>query len=500
MKSITNNPFRVLSLPVEADARLIKKRIAEMQMYLAIGDVETIAEDVFLPRFPQIRLDESTITQANNALSKDIDRIFYSLFWFEMKVSADYDAYQALKDDNVSNAIKVLKSGISNHPIQADNFSTYKNLAILGISGVFVDTSFGRELFVQGVGEFVKTLHLFTRNQYYTYLPGTAYISNVDDIKQKFAQEFAATYRAAILNGALPPLNEILASFQEEVECDDLKNLIAREFSRIPIDVMSRKIGECEEKLDNKDVDAYQAGVSLYNGILKTYRGSTSVLGTDEMILVSDKLADVLRRSATKYFNANHKSGDISKVTENATEVAGYAAEIGKSHSLLEKIKEDLRYYREFQVTGKYFLSSERLLEELPKNIYVLSEEAINSYPDLLMRGLEKFDKLLSQAEAELGVINEVRLELCDNFVDHYLNSIIKYLNHTLKYESVIPVTNKLSNYPMSSPTVTHFNTTIDTINSNIKVTSEADAENNSGWISLLVVIIVAIILFAIFN
>jgi hypothetical protein len=105
LKSIYENPFRILGLPVNAKEREITKRINDLNTFSAIGK-EMVYETDF-PIFPPVKRTPDLVKEASSKIEQAENRLFYSFFWFSKTSSVDELTFEVLKEGKSEKAIEL---------------------------------------------------------------------------------------------------------------------------------------------------------------------------------------------------------------------------------------------------------------------------------------------------------------------------------------------------------------------------------------------------------
>ena len=110
MNLITNNPFRILGLPITASEREIAKQINTLATYAEMGKIKSFDTD--FPFLPPIDRKPALIEDSKKQIERSESRLLYSLFWFWSKNSADELSFEVLKDGNITKAIEIWEKSV----------------------------------------------------------------------------------------------------------------------------------------------------------------------------------------------------------------------------------------------------------------------------------------------------------------------------------------------------------------------------------------------------
>jgi len=484
-KLIHDNPFRILSLPVDADARRISNRQAELKMYLQIKSPEEM-EDEFKPILLPINYSTEKIQEAYNSLSKDADRIYHSLFWFQNYTGIDSQAVEALKAGRHDIAAKLWQAQVQENAINEQNFTGYKNLALLYIIAFPRERDYeSRELTLKGVNLFFQTWCFFAGNKFYKKLPGTEHISNLDLLTRRLIAEFVAGFNPFMGRGVAFTIADILAALPCQVEMGTLKNKLSIEFSSGPLERLTRKIDRADQELNSDNADYYSIGTNLLNETRNMHSEANVLIPEQEYLLISDKLAQTVARSAILHFNKAKARANEELRTEEAIKLAESAKLIARSEITILKIEEDIQIFRKLATQLNYIDEFKTILAKLPQNIYKLSQQEVNDYPAQVAIIIDEAAALIHTIKQEQGINSEVTRFMTDWVFRELNNLLIEYGNHTYRYDAVVPVLNKLGIFNPSQKEITSFNKNVEVINQNIKNKDDS----NSGCLGTVLLL-----------
>jgi hypothetical protein len=151
MKSILNNPYRILGLHAGATTGERRAKINRLRMYLNAGE-EPPGEDDY--SFPVLETLSRTIGSVNASASKidlDSDRMDAALFWFYTANSvSDEAAFAALANNDIEGAVGIW-SKLASGNVTGQNYSAFQNLSTLLLCRSFQMKSSNVDTFKQGL-------------------------------------------------------------------------------------------------------------------------------------------------------------------------------------------------------------------------------------------------------------------------------------------------------------------------------------------------------------
>lgn len=110
MDAISNNPFRILALPVTATEREIAKQVSTLLTYAEMGKSKTFDTD--FPFFPAVNRTPEVIEEARKKIEQTENKMFNSLFWFWINNPTDEQAMTLLKEGKTADAVATWEKAI----------------------------------------------------------------------------------------------------------------------------------------------------------------------------------------------------------------------------------------------------------------------------------------------------------------------------------------------------------------------------------------------------
>ncbi|MEO5675164.1 MAG: hypothetical protein ABIQ74_11015 [Chitinophagales bacterium] len=105
MNLITNNPFRILYLPITASEKEIAKQINMLATYAEMGKAMSCEADYSF--LSPINRTSENIEEAKKKIEQSESKLLYSLFWFWQNNPVDELALHLLKENNTESAIRI---------------------------------------------------------------------------------------------------------------------------------------------------------------------------------------------------------------------------------------------------------------------------------------------------------------------------------------------------------------------------------------------------------
>ncbi|WP_298220902.1 hypothetical protein [Flavobacterium sp.] len=484
MNSIIHNPFRILNSSIAADQKNINRNYSDLQMCIKFDDINQI-DDSWKGILPRIEYSETLINDAHHKISNDNDRLFHSLFWFQINNQTDSAFFEAVKQNNFSHGLALLQNETAK-PLTDTNFSSYKNFALLSLISLSGQAT-SKTNVLRGISVAFESIYFFTENQNHTFLPGTEYITDLTTVRVRFAKEIAMILKPFVGEGKRFKLSEIIGAIPELPKIEIVIDVITKEYSTIPLEMLKKKIEEADQALEQDEANdfenGYKIGAGLLDSVLHLYQSSAALMLETEYALISDMLASTLNFCAVKHYNKNYKKKNGAVVTKNTISLSEKALSICMDASTRETITANLEVYR----SNKLKLQVDAITTKLPDNIYVLSNAEIDAIPGKILGLLIEYDALMVKLKSREITFDEISIDLNDELVFTVFNFIIDYINHTGKNKEMLQVLNKLCTYPMSESVASFYNKNIKVYNENMQ-----KATDNSGCAGVLVIMIVS--------
>ncbi|MDR1601559.1 MAG: hypothetical protein LBS42_03925 [Tannerella sp.] len=132
MKSILNNPYRVIGLLAGATARERNAKISRLLMYLEAGQEPPRGEDCAFPALGTLSRTDTAVSEAASRLDLDSDRMNAALFWFYTGNDiTDEPAFDALADNDPDYAAEIWTKLTASGTVTPRNSSAFHNLSTL---------------------------------------------------------------------------------------------------------------------------------------------------------------------------------------------------------------------------------------------------------------------------------------------------------------------------------------------------------------------------------
>jgi len=462
---VKNNPFRILGLTATASDKEITKRVAELEVYMKMG--KRIRYDMDFPFLGNFKRTSETLQDAVNKLNKPVERIFYSLFWFD---NIDEFEFEKLREENINEAITIIKNSCDNRKIiNLDQFSGYKNLSIFYLYLVYNDDEYEEKYFRDYFYAFSKCL---TSNYLSNYLK--AILKNKNKVDSNLIIKKYLDVVSDIINEYLCiDLEDDREFIERHIDSlssypDEIKKYIRDKYIQEALIIIRKALNKCTKIRKANSEDAYESGANLYYdtdeclAFLKHKYNFSDV----RYQTIADKLAEEILQCSVDYFNRYYDSDDNIDPCEESLELSEYADSIAVGERLKEKIAKDLKTTQEWINTYEdrdkqnqidYHLDFiHNQIDILPnlKNKTLFND--INNYPNVVDKFIFECEKHLLELKNLLGV-DLLYWKVSNSVVNNAMNIIITYANNKMDKSPIIYLLDDLAKIEMFGETKNRF-------------------------------------------
>lgn len=512
---VKNNPFRILGLYATASDKEITKRVTELEVYIKMGKSKKYGLD--LPFLGNFKRNSETLQDAINKLNKPLEKIFYSLFWFD---NIDGFEFKQLTEEKIDEAITLIKNSFDNEKVENINqFSGYKNLSILYLYLIYNDDKNKEENFYKYFYAFSKFLTSDQLNFYIKSLQNKNKIDNNLVIKRYLdvIRNIIKKYLCIDLHSNRSFIDRFINSLFYYP--DEIKKYVKDKYIKEALSFVRKEIKKCEQIRKDNPEEAYESGTNLYFNTREYLEFLKSEFNLSDIRYqtIADKLAEEILQCSIVYYNRYYNSDNIDP-GEESLELSEFANSIAVGERLKEKIRKDLeitktwiagKQEREKQKNIEYHIDSiNKQIENLPDfESMELSDDLIN-YPNIVDNFIFKCKKHLSELKDKIGVFDTLYWNMSNSVVDNAMNIIIVYANHRQDKSPIIYLLDDIAKIDMSGETKNRFLKNAETIINDYRLHLESlkkleDIElkkRKIRYYSILSLVLVIIIIFILFT
>ena len=421
MIHLTQNPFRILGVPVNFSDRELEKQYSNIVLYAEMGKKIEYDLDSIFSKNP-LR-DSIHIQEAKQSIELPPEKLFYATSWFWENSSNMIDemAFDQIKKGNVEKAIHFWNKEIEKG-INSKNKSNFKNLSTLHLGLAIQNGKFDKFHFMSGLsllGNFLEDAYF---KEYANEVLGTNHVVSLQNTSNLIIDE--------ILNSTKPFIDvrksENKITNKELLDCFKsfppfLKNDISEKFIGAPIHNIEKRIKTCQYQRKNSESNDGDIGLELWDDCSKDFKDIQSVLSKSDLKyqLLADKFAEELIACSISHFNKNWDS------SSDPGRVCFMLLKCAKSIAVGDKTKDRIS---DNQPTIEEYIANKSHRDKIKplKNIFDYIYEKINELDNssqptmfakdaksLLISCKPKLDKIKNI----LGPNDEIFMDISDNVV-----------------------------------------------------------------------------------
>jgi hypothetical protein len=339
MNIVSNNPFRILDLPITASERQIERQINSLAAFAAMGKAKPFDTD--FPFLPIVERSSDVIEEAKKQIERSEGKFLSSLFWFWRKNDADESALGALRNGDIGRGIQILEEYISNKNVTENNFSSVKNLSILYLCRASINQLFNEDYFNEGLRLAGKLFTSTEMPKYSSLIAGDKYVYKPDEAFNYFFNNITQSVRPylGVYRGiSILSFTQAFSNFSDEA-----KQYVLSRFITKPLQDIENEIEVAYTKRTNVGLTGDEAGPELIKKTESTLLFLREILGISDWQyqFIADKLSIEIVQCAIAYFN---KTDD----DKSTLPLYIYALEIAIGEIAKRKAKQNLDSCKEW--------------------------------------------------------------------------------------------------------------------------------------------------------
>lgn len=336
---ITDNPYRVLGLPIDASDRQIMKAVKTARIVVSAGHNASFEADVNLNVAPD--RGEESIVSAGAKIEQQADRLHYALFWFWNRTDSDRYVLESMGSGAAAEGIKVWEQILSS-PHSAEFLSAKKNISLYYLDYGLLGQSVNPEYISAGLkhfGEFLKHPNL---HEFETFVFGTVNPHPSEDVAINAMKELMRPVQGLVDLGYLnlSVAVEGMNAFPEKAVLHGKKQILRESLANL-----EKQLKIIVEQNENSP----ESGLALVERLLQV---TTTDLGFLRQVLdkndyqlksVQSDLAESARKCILDYwvFQIENKRLPDKKLLG----LLDKAAEISQTGAASNRIKTDREFY-----------------------------------------------------------------------------------------------------------------------------------------------------------
>lgn len=348
MRSIVENPYRVLGLSCGASEREIAKRVTELNVFLDMGKTRSYPND--LSSIWPLERTKDSISAAASKLEVSDDRERHCSFWFWENTPIDTLAFDILRRGEPGQALTLWGKALA-LPNKHHSLSHARNVSLLHMGLMGKSDTFGLRHCTASLS---NAAVYFSSPDADGLAPGGMVIKTpLKRRAQYFIEEFLAEISGHIDRSGGPTKRDLvtlLAAFPPETQTHATNKLLAESLQLV------RSIGEQAASQRSR---APLEGCSIAKAVLRASRSPLDDLrnavgrGDPRYTVPADNLANEALQCSIDHFNAATPA-QVRPIIGDAVDIADSAELLASSEAIQVRARNTAIFYRErlAQITG----------------------------------------------------------------------------------------------------------------------------------------------------
>lgn len=367
MKTIKQNPFRILGIYSNASAGDIAAHLNRAKALANVNQIAEFEEDL-KSVLPSVIRDKCSIQDAKNQINLPEDKIKHALFWFCKKTSIDGIALGHLQTGNISKALELFN--------KQTNFSSLINTGVLLLMQNVQDAT--------GIVSILKVIHNDSyRDEFVHTICGETFKIEEEKLLHIFLDELLLEVSPDVL------YNICIEKNVSTLDSDYLKDKAVNE----PVSKINENIAEAMSVPQQDALANYRAGVKLVNQTENELAQVQRMLGKEDVKFrgVADNLAKAILQCGINYFN--HSTDNNKTKYARALQLQEYALTIAVGSLVKSRCQENVD-----------------ILYEQKKNSEL--EDEIGDDLRSVTNALESFQSKFKSIDNAISLVNECKPHL----------------------------------------------------------------------------------------
>jgi len=452
MKSILDNPYRILGLLAGASTREINKQVNRLQRIIS-AEQNPPTDDYSFPTLGKLTRTINSITEAYSKLNLDNDKMHTALFWFyKGNDITDEPAFEALKEGDIDTAYNIwdrLISSTNNGSSQwrqtsERNSSAFHNYCVLEM--------------IRANGNkhnaIVSNLYFLESESYQKFVSSvtdSTFRTTKKELEISFLNEILQEIIQKTINLTISQFVEILNKVSFIAKEDFFKS-ISQKF----ITNLSAQLEISRTKRTANKANAAKAGEELYKQTKNDLEQLESIVGVQDFAYsnVADKVANEILQCSIDFFNHSQDINANNDYHNVAIKLARLAEGIAVGRLAKERVKDNISTIEEMK--DREILHAITLLQSI-KDVYETKErevflqiankkkslrygESIDMFNALFLTDRSiAWDKVVSLIKQEISPQNVEKIKKCKNSgkIKEY-RTLVDFLISKLQLISII--------------------------------------------------------------
>jgi len=326
MKSINNNPYRIIGILAGATEKELQQRKSKIQAYARIN--KPIDSELDFSFLPFVERTPAVIEQAFSSIEQAQDRLNHALFWFVNTTPMDAMAIDYLKKGDIQKAEEIWVRITEGKEITPKNFSAFANLGTLYLRNENDQRALQKAMALKTKliesESFVHFVHLVA--------------------DQTLSVDRQRQLNNLITQWGTIPAQSLVALF---AGCSDaIRQQVGKKASQEPIHKIETLLEKVEKKRREDPEAAYKAGKHLYTNAKDVLIQLKYTLGATDLNYkrLSDALAKELIQCSVDYINKlQDEVDDEQKLFNEGMELLQWAKSLAINNLTKERAQENIK-------------------------------------------------------------------------------------------------------------------------------------------------------------
>ena len=476
MGIIDKNPFKIIGVrPIDSEKDILKQ-LTKIKRFSEVG--KDVSFDMDLPHLGELIRNSESISEAKRKIEKSDDKLFHSLFWFNIDNHIDETGFESLKNKNENKTLEIWRKVVKDGNVSPKNYSTLSNLKSLLLILSF-QNNFNKDYLNEAMnlsGLFFSNSEF--KNYYKKIIPGES-VFDSNQIQKKFIDSIHLKLKSDKLKISTKEFLNTIVSFPDSIK-EEYKNKI----SNSPINKIETEVSNVSQLRDENPSQSLKYAESLL-GLADELDSLAKITDPSDVKyqLIADKYAKEILECTISFYNDKINTGIIIREeAEIISELLEVSEDIACGEQLRKRIEENKEVILESTENSP---PGSKITKRIEKS-YLFIKTKIYSAATSLNTGnttsimctilLEDCrDKLLEIGE-KLGSEDEFYIDISSQFVQVQIALQIDYLNRHMKYskltKSQIQLFESLGTFAMDSSTRTRYITNKNILKGNYNQTS----------------------------
>ncbi|MDC1505624.1 hypothetical protein N8475_10595 [Winogradskyella sp.] len=341
MSLLSFNPYRVLGVLSNSTPRLVQKNLSKIKAFSNIGKSIDLELDLSFLNLATIDRTLESTTKAESHILLDLNKIKYSLFWFQDLSSVDSIALAHLVKGDSQKSLEIWAKLMKSAEVNSKNFSAYNNastlLLLLQLDNSKADKFKIEEASIVKLKQAIDyKVKLINSNFFEAYCQSLGVKSQInpneilsylaETILKTMLQNFTSQQITNFANGINPVFSEI----------------INRNLTEEPILNVKEQLNMASAALERDSEQGLFIGKSLIKNTVSDLRYLKHTLGENhyQYEALADKLSNQILQCGIVFFN---KTGDDQSYLSSYT----YALSIAPNEKTKTRAKDFIKHCEE---------------------------------------------------------------------------------------------------------------------------------------------------------